>query len=162
MILERMPLVYSRFCGTNNLFIVTLIGQKRYKGLSSDDNIMMITRQKDQYVKEINCLRNEVGALKYKKYMSTNYGVMTFIFFCSLLFTQAQRDVGLRPLVERNLSKYGMNDVYELNQFDMTMLVTVYHYLVFQAVSHRFAVSVLMLGLMFMACIPGALQILHE
>ena len=39
----------------------------------------MMTRQRNDYVREIDYLKNEVDALKYKKYMHSSYGVLSFI-----------------------------------------------------------------------------------
>ena len=115
----------------------------------------MMTRQRNDYVREIDYLKNEVDALKYKKYMHSSYGVLSFIFACSFMLTYFQRDPELQAAIANKLTQYGINEKYELNMFDKTMVATMYHYIVFKAISHRFIVSVL-IGLMFIACIPSA------
>lgn len=114
----------------------------------------MMTRQRSDYEREIDYLKNEVDALKYKKYIHSSYGVLTFIFTCSFMLTYFQKDPELQEAIAKKLSQYGIDEKYELNMFDKTMVATMYHFIVFKAISHRFLVSVF-IGLLFILCIPG-------
>ena len=124
----------------------------------------MMTRQRSDFLKEIDRLKNQVDALKYKRHMRSSYGVLTFIFAYSFLINHLQRDPELQSSIATRLKSYGLvdmsgvTDLNDLNMFDRTMLATLYHYLVFKAISHRFVVSVF-LGIAFMACVPGALHV---
>jgi hypothetical protein len=121
----------------------------------------MMTRQRSDYIREIDCLKNEVAALKYGRYINSSYGVITFIFTCSLILTYLQSDSELQSTISTKLSTYGIDGTHKLNLFDRTMLASLYHFLVFKAISHRFMVSIL-IALGVIACIPGALQISSE
>jgi len=127
--------------------------------ITSADTGNMMTRQRADNLKEIESLRLQIQALKYKNYMSLNYGVIAFVFLCSLVATHAQQNDGFNDMLTLNTDKLGFSlKLSDYNTLDRSFIITAYHYIIYNAITHRFFVSIFM-GLTLLASGYGLIHV---
>lgn len=119
---------------------------------------MITTRQKSNSdnLKELQHLRDEIQALRQNNVASSNYGVISFIFVCSLILTWAQENQYIMQETASYAKKAGLNYNFDdFNMLDKSIITSIYHYVIYKAISNRFFVSVAF-GISLMFAIPGA------